>query len=167
MLGITIKKIMPTFEFQIYNISVMLKKYVAFIALLVALSSTKLSAQSNSSNPKVQHINQLIQTSKQWDIEDIVLDDKGEIQYRVYMDSAHTSFRSWTFNLSTLKDIKVIKNDEQYLMLFTCKEGDCIKVPPSTNISESTNKPMLEFSIKSKKEATQLKTKLDEFSHQK
>ncbi len=158
---------MPTFGSTFFKYFVMIKKSLLLLSMFVALHSSKTFAQAITSNTKVQQINQLIQTSKQWDVEDIVLDDKGEIQYRVYMDSAHTSFRSWTFNLSVLKDIKVIKNEEQYLILFTCKEGDCILVPPSTNISESRNKNSLEFSIKSKKEANLLKTKLDEFSQQK
>lgn len=145
----------------------MLKKSFTFLTLFVALTFTKLSAQTSSSNPKVQQINQQIQTSKQWDIEDIVLDDKDELQYRVYMDSAHTSYRSWTFNLSAIKDIQVIKSEDQYLLVFTCKEGDCIKVPPSTNISEITNKSMLEFSVKSKKEAQLLKATFDELAHKK
>ena len=122
-------------------------------------------AQSAKINQKqIEEFKAMVTSSFKWDIEDLVIDTNAVLQYRVYIDSAHSTYRSWEFKINDLKTIQVVKDENDFMIKFDCDKADCIHAPAAATMQTNPPKNTLEITIKSKKQAESLVKKLNSFN---
>ena len=114
-------------------------------------------------NKKAIELNTLFTNGIMWDIEGLQINDEGTIKYMVYLDDKKTTYRGWEFKLSDMNTPKLIQNEGQYLIEFSCLKDDCIKVPPSTSVQTHLPKKSIEVTMKDKKTAEKILAKLKSF----
>lgn len=114
-------------------------------------------------NKKAIELNSLFTNGIMWDIEGLQINDEGTIKYMVYLDDKKTTYRGWEFKLSDMNTPKLIQNEDQYLIEFSCQKDDCIKVPPSTSVQTHLPKKTIEVTMKDKKTAEKIIAKLKAF----